>query len=307
MPFPDDLETAYSDTFVALIKSVNISYELELRKVLKTIGVEKAAVRNALHVEDMAVRSALELNDTAIRNAFKVEDEVTRNALVSRINAATLNALVSRLNANLYQDTLKKVREIRAGLFNKNLFKKTLASMDNIMKRLAGGVRKDIIDQLNEEKTPIPELPLLADSDALDQAIELNVSLISDITETQAIELEDKVLQSVMGGLGPEAIIEEVKNISGNGEAYAEFVGRDQLAKTYASINQEQQQSVGFPGYIWIATGGENGDGRNREDHLILHGTYHLWSEPPLVKAGNRHPGEDYQCRCLARGSFGPE
>lgn len=268
MAFPDDLETAYSDTFVALIKSVNLAYELELRKVLKTIGVEKAAIRNAL---------------------------------------------VSRSNANLYQDTLKRVREIRAGLFNKNLFKKTLATMDNIMKRLAGGVRKDIIDQLNEEKTPIPELPLLADSEALDQAIELNVSLISDVTETQAIELEGRVLKSVMGGLGPEAIIEEVKTISGNGEAYAEFVGRDQLAKTYASINEEQQKSVGFPGYIWIDVGGEGGDGRNRDssdkvDHLILHGTYHLWSEPPLkTPQGMKHPGQDFQCRCTARGSFGPE
>lgn len=50
----------------------------------------------------------------------------------------------------------------------------------------------------------------------------------------------------------------------------------------------------------WVAVGGPTGDGRNRPEHLELHGTVVRWTE--LYPNGQQVPGEDdYNCRCVER------
>jgi hypothetical protein len=50
----------------------------------------------------------------------------------------------------------------------------------------------------------------------------------------------------------------------------------------------------------WIAVGGPHGDGRNRPEHLALHGTKVGFDEP--FPNGELTPGDStYNCRCLAR------
>jgi uncharacterized protein with gpF-like domain len=50
----------------------------------------------------------------------------------------------------------------------------------------------------------------------------------------------------------------------------------------------------------WVAVGGPKGDGRNRPEHLILHGTVVGFDEP--FPNGDLIPGEtDYNCRCRER------
>lgn len=50
----------------------------------------------------------------------------------------------------------------------------------------------------------------------------------------------------------------------------------------------------------WLAVGGPGGDGRNRPEHLELHGDKAGFNEP--FRNGQMVPGEtDYNCRCRAR------
>jgi SPP1 gp7 family putative phage head morphogenesis protein len=226
-----------------------------------------------------------------------------RQALIEEgVEKKQLKGLLT-VNTTAYQKTLKRLKEIRERLLNKNLFKQTLKSMNNIVTRMGGRIEKDIIKQFEKEDFPIPKLALQADSVPMQEAIDNNVALISKITEEQENELSKVVERSLLGGSGPAEIVKEVKKISDNGTAYAEFVARDQIAKAHAAINKDMQVRAGFPGYYWRITR----DGKVRDDHSDQKNKFFYWDDPPLLNNGNFHPGEDYRCRCEAEASFGPE
>jgi SPP1 gp7 family putative phage head morphogenesis protein len=207
--------------------------------------------------------------------------------------------------AEIFSDLIESInrdyqKELR---IDKNLFKQTLKSMNNILDRLAGRIDRDIKKQLKKKKQPIPKIAFQADNQALKSGVKDNVDLITAITDAQANELEKAVIKSVKGGSSPETIIKEVEKISDNGRNYAEFVARDQLGKIHGQMNEDMQTRAGFPGYIWRITN----DTRVREDHRAQKGKFFLWGHPPLLENGNLNPGEDFQCRCLAEPAFGPE
>jgi len=208
-----------------------------------------------------------------------------------------------KLNSTLYRRVVDKLKKLREKLFNKSLFKQTLESMNNVMDRVAGRIERDIVKQFKKRKFPIPEVSLKAESAELKKAIERNVDLITRITTEQASVLSDTVEKAIKGGSNTDEIIKQVQEISDNGLNYAEFVARDQVAKAHGAINKDMQTRAGFPGYIWRATG----DGRTRPDHNEQDGKFFYWDAPPLLKNGNFHPGEDYQCRCIAEPAFEPE
>jgi SPP1 gp7 family putative phage head morphogenesis protein len=203
------------------------------------------------------------------------------------------------------------LRAIGKKLESSKLFEDIFKSMASVFSRIDNRVKGNIRKVYRKKKFPIPELGLKATSQELKNAAELNVALIKSIQEKQTEQLEAAVMSAVKGGSNFETVIEEVERQSTKGRAYAEMVGRDQVAKTYAAINQERSEKAGFPGYFWIATN----DGKTRPGHADaeLHDTFHLWSNPPLVKGENGqpdrnlHPGEDYNCRCIAEPGFAPD
>ena len=133
------------------------------------------------------------------------------------------------------------------------------------------------------------------------RVVSLIVSLISGITEKQVDNMEKSVLRSVTAGSDFNGVIKEVESEGKKGRAYAEFVARDQIGKAYGDINEERQGQAGFEEYEWVAT---DEPGRTRDSHWALNGTIQRWDKPPLVDGRNLHPGEDYQCRCVAVPRF---
>lgn len=75
-------------------------------------------------------------------------------------------------------------------------------------------------------------------------------------------------------------------------KARAELIARDQTLKLNGAINRAQQTGVGIQSYTWSTSGDE----RVRETHAALNGQQFMWAAPPPPG----HPGEDFQCRCVA-------
>ena len=62
---------------------------------------------------------------------------------------------------------------------------------------------------------------------------------------------------------------------------------------------KDRAVNTGHTRYIWQTAG----DQRVRDTHRVLNGKIFDFNNPPIIdELGNRgNPGEDYQCRCIAR------
>lgn len=130
-----------------------------------------------------------------------------------------------------------------------------------------------------------------------------NVDLIKSIPADSLSEMQDIVEHGFAAGSSTTDIIREIQNTYGVSKRKAAFLARDQMARLNADLTRSQQTDAGVSEYIWSSSG----DGRVRDRHRFLDGKTFRWSDPPVVdvKTGRRaHPGEDYQCRCVAIPKF---
>ena len=72
---------------------------------------------------------------------------------------------------------------------------------------------------------------------------------------------------------------------------------RARVVRWAADRNQERQREIGVKRYTWRT----KRDPRVRPGHARLDDTVQRWSKKPYVGSGRyAHPGEDYNCRCIA-------
>lgn len=139
--------------------------------------------------------------------------------------------------------------------------------------------------------------------EALRQWVDSNVNLISTIPKNLLGQMENIVLDGFLNGRTTAAIVKEIEKVYGIGKRHARLIARDQLAKLNGELARLQQTDAGVTEYIWS----DSGDVRVRDSHKHLNGKRFSWDAPPVVDArtGRRcHPGEDYQCRCVALPVF---
>ena len=134
--------------------------------------------------------------------------------------------------------------------------------------------------------------------DVLESFRRENVELIGSIAETQLDQVQDVVRTATRTGRRVEQLAKDVEGRFGVSESRARLIARDQVAKANAQMTQVRQTAAGITRYIWNTSGDE----RVRETHAELNGQTFEWTDPPVTNAnGDRnHPGEDYQCRCVA-------
>jgi len=133
-----------------------------------------------------------------------------------------------------------------------------------------------------------------------------NVALIKSIPQGTLSKMQTVVSEGWAKGKSNTTIAKEIQEVYGIDKRHARFIARDQSAKLNAQLAQEQQRDAGVETYIWRTAH----DSRVRDRHADLDGTRHRWNDPPVTdeRTGARnHPGEDYQCRCVALPEFNLE
>lgn len=139
--------------------------------------------------------------------------------------------------------------------------------------------------------------------EALTRWVDQNVNLISTIPKSTLGDMQNIVLDGFRNGRSTKSIIQEIQDVYGQTKRHARLIARDQIGKLNGELTKKQQEDAGIEEYEWS----DSGDGRVRDDHKHLNGKRFRWSDPPIVdaKTGRRcHPGQDYQCRCVALPVF---
>lgn len=136
-------------------------------------------------------------------------------------------------------------------------------------------------------------------AEILEQWVRENVGLIKTIPQDMLDQMRKIILDGYLKGKPVSQIAKEIEKSYGVSKSHARLIARDQMGKLNCQITRHQQKACGGNKYTWRTVG----DSRVRASHKKLDKHIFDWDHPPVVdeKTGRRcHPGEDYQCRCIA-------
>jgi SPP1 gp7 family putative phage head morphogenesis protein len=144
----------------------------------------------------------------------------------------------------------------------------------------------------------LPSLSLrAAPGVAIDTYRQANVDRIKSIGTERLGEMTDLLQEAEDGNWDVRELRKKIQEQFSVSKSKADLLARDQTLKLGAAITKERQTQAGISQYVWSTSG----DGRVREGHAELDGTTQSWDDPPDTGEGElNHPGEDYQCRCIA-------
>lgn len=130
-----------------------------------------------------------------------------------------------------------------------------------------------------------------------------NVDLVKTIPQESLSKMRNIVMDGYRNGETTTSIVKKLQRAYSIERRHAQLLARDQIAKLNSNIAQQQQRDAGVEEYIWS----DSDDARVRPGHHRLNGKRFRWDDPPIVddRTGRRcHPGEDYECRCVALAVF---
>ena len=163
-------------------------------------------------------------------------------------------------------------------------------------------------NQVNEKKFDIGIDVFTGSQDLnnyLDASIFDNTRLIQSIPDQYLTQVESIVMTNVRAGGRPAAIAKQLTKQLGVTEGRARMIARDQTAKINGDLTMKRQQNVGFEYFQWITS--EDARVRDRHDDISDKVTaygkgIYRWDNPPISDRGTPIiPGQDFQCRCIAR------
>lgn len=134
-----------------------------------------------------------------------------------------------------------------------------------------------------------------------------NVSLITSIAERLLRDVFERVSRYAREGGRVETFAREIAERYKVSDSRARLIARDQVLKANSDLTRIRHEEAGVTRYIWSTSRDErvrgNPTGKWPDGlHYQLEGRVFSWAEPPVTnKKGDRnHPGQDYQCRCVA-------
>ena len=145
----------------------------------------------------------------------------------------------------------------------------------------------------------------LVDKINLDDIIKENEDVIKSFPvsmgEKARGEFRRLVKANIIGGKRASQISKYLKDIGIN---RANLIARTETGKAATAVTRSRSESLGLKAYIWKPSL----DKRVRFSHRTMSNVICFWNERPIpgkyepLHKNDRaaHPGEDFQCRCLA-------
>lgn len=225
-------------------------------------------------------------------------DDIERGDAVDRFLAMRADGSTDYARPQARTDALEDIaRELLAvvAVFRRNLPKPPAKDIEQIAGRVDEHATQQIVKR-------IPTVNVMTSEGArglYDIFLSENVDLITSISTDHFDQIEDIVREGFAKGTQTRTLrkmIEERFNVS---RSRAALIARDQVSKLNGQITMDRQQKLGISKYVWSTSGDE----RVRDTHRANDGKVFAWNDPPATG----HPGQDYQCRCVAEPIFDDE
>jgi SPP1 gp7 family putative phage head morphogenesis protein len=225
----------------------------------------------------------------------KAWDEVSSE--VGRIVEAELRPLTDaeRTDANPVASILERIEAALAATLSLKKIRDMAASIHERVNRFN---LREVAASLVVSPQLLPGMREMSEEWSLTNARLITV-MGDEVIQDLAARLRDEWAR----GARWEEIRALVQDRLGVGRSRAELIARDQVLKLNADLTAERHRAVGVTKYRWSSSRDE----RVRASHRALDGTTQSWANPPIVdpRTGRRdHPGQDYQCRCVAMPVF---
>ena len=121
---------------------------------------------------------------------------------------------------------------------------------------------------------------------------EANVQLIGNIPEKHFDRIAELVEQAYAEWWTKANLAHHLQFETGITRRRAAFIARNEIESLAGKMAQARQTAAGVSEYIWRTVG----DDRVRPAHAARDGKRFAWGNPPT----GGHPGEDFNCRCVA-------
>ena len=168
-------------------------------------------------------------------------------------------------------------------------------------------VYKDVLHEINDSmKVEFDKNDIEVIYEATDFIIEETAEVYTEqllfsvkkFTDEQTQELREIVLNNFESGNRYEEIIPQIQNRFDVSQSKATFLGRQETSLLTTEFQKNRYLAANVRDYIWRT----QEDGIVRKMHAHLDSTRHSWDNPPIVneKGERKHPGQDYNCRCVA-------
>lgn len=128
----------------------------------------------------------------------------------------------------------------------------------------------------------------------LNSFVDESVSDIQSIPDKLHAEVTKIVTSGVRQGLTTEDLADQIRERFDVADSKAALIARDQTAQFNGDLTKARQVHAGITKYTWSGVL----DDRERDSHLEQEGKVFSWSGGGAPGIG--HPGDDYQCRCVA-------
>lgn len=276
--YPQSNETKYRSLVMRYLQLLNKSIKAYMPEMIKYMQTIQS--NSEMHLDAADPRMNINFHDP------------------NRIIEGKVRQVFNQIEATLEEEQVKFGLEAAIGEVADETQEFTLREWRQIVRKTMGlDIREDYFRG--------------ADYDALLSSwTQQNVSFIKSINRDCLREMEQVVMESFTVGKTIRQMSKDIQNRFDVTKSKARLLARDQMGTLNSQITQTQHRSAGVSEYEWS----DSGDERVRDCHAELNGKKFRYDEPPamwyMTKHGRvytgRHcnPGEDYQCRCIAKPVF---
>lgn len=142
-------------------------------------------------------------------------------------------------------------------------------------------------------------------NDFLQASVAENIQLITSIQTQYLDRVETLVLTNMRAGLRPSSIQQQLQDQFGVTKNRARMIARDQTSKASNGLARKRMQASGLEFFQWVTSKDERVRSRHSSiaNKVTMYGKgIYRWDDLPLSDKGEPiAPGDDFNCRCIAR------